>query len=85
VPPDHGCDGETVSPSLHFSSQTSAGKPTIAIGISFRRGAAAIPFQAAAVMTRLIAALLCQHGPSDPRQLVGEGGGQNVRMPERRE
>jgi len=38
VPPDHGCDGETVSPSLHFSSQTSAGKPTIAIGISFRRG-----------------------------------------------
>src|SRR5262249_56084059 len=38
VPPDHGCDGETVSPSLHSSSQTSAGKPTIAIGISFRRG-----------------------------------------------
>src|SRR5262249_50478826 len=29
---------------------------------------------------RLIAALLCQHGPSDPRQLVGEGSGQNVRM-----
>src|SRR5262245_25825053 len=26
---------------------------------------------------RLIAALLCQHGPSDPRQLVGEGSGQN--------
>src|SRR6478735_1628521 len=44
--------GETVSPSLHSSSQTSAGKPTIAIGISFRRGAAAIPFQAAAFVTR---------------------------------
>jgi hypothetical protein len=29
---------------------------------------------------RLIAALLCQHGPSDPRQLVGEGSGQNVWM-----
>jgi putative ABC transport system substrate-binding protein len=52
VPPDHGCDGETVCPSLHSSSQTSAGKPTIAIGISFRRGAAAIPFQAAALVTR---------------------------------
>src|SRR5262249_37771406 len=52
VPPDHGCDGETVSPSLHSSSQTSAGKPTIAIGISFRRGAAAIPFQAAAFVMR---------------------------------
>jgi len=38
--------------SLHSSSQTSAGKPTIAIGISFRRGAAAIPFQAAAFVTR---------------------------------
>ena len=52
VPPDHGRDGETVSPSLHSSSQTSAGKPTIAIGVSFRRGAAAIPFQAAAFVTR---------------------------------
>src|SRR5246127_1584100 len=29
---------------------------------------------------RLIAALLCQHCPGDPRQLVGEGRGQNVRM-----
>src|SRR6266566_4855692 len=29
---------------------------------------------------RFIAALLCQHGPSDPRQLVGESRGQNVRM-----
>src|SRR4029453_10146675 len=28
VPPDHGRDGETVSPSPHSSSQTSAGKPT---------------------------------------------------------
>jgi hypothetical protein len=25
-------------------------------------------------------ALLCQHGPGDPRQLVGESRGQNVRM-----
>src|SRR6266513_1486073 len=29
---------------------------------------------------RFIAALLCQHGPSDPRQLVGESRGQHVRM-----
>src|SRR5499433_1354971 len=37
VPPDHGCDGETVSPSLHSSSQTSAGKPTKALGVSLNR------------------------------------------------
>ena len=29
---------------------------------------------------RLIAALLRQHGPGDPCQLVGEGRSQNVRM-----
>jgi hypothetical protein len=29
---------------------------------------------------RLIAALLRQHGPGDPFQLVGEGRSQNVRM-----
>jgi hypothetical protein len=29
---------------------------------------------------RFIAALLCQHGPGNPRQLVGESRGQNVRM-----
>ena len=29
---------------------------------------------------RFIAALLCQHGPGDPRQLVGKGLGQNIRM-----
>src|ERR1700730_16902211 len=27
VPPDHGCDGETVSPSPQSNSQTSAGEP----------------------------------------------------------
>ena len=29
---------------------------------------------------RFIAALLCQHRPGDPRQLIGESCGQNVRM-----
>src|SRR6476620_4257520 len=29
---------------------------------------------------RFIAALLCQHGPGDARQLVSKGRGQNVRM-----
>ena len=36
-PPDHGRDGETFSPSPHSDSQTSAGKPTIAFGISLSR------------------------------------------------
>src|SRR6266550_3221203 len=30
--------------------------------------------------TCFIVALLCQHGPGDPRQLVGESRSQNVRM-----
>jgi hypothetical protein len=29
---------------------------------------------------RLITALLCEHGPGDPRELVGKGGSQNIRM-----
>ena len=33
---------------------------------------------------RFIVALLGQHGPGDPRQFVGEGRGQNVRMQARR-
>src|SRR4029077_9569381 len=34
-PPDHERAGETFSPSPHFDSQTSAGKPTIAFGFGF--------------------------------------------------
>ena len=37
VPPDHERAGETFSPSPHFDSQTSAGKPTITFGISLNR------------------------------------------------
>ena len=29
---------------------------------------------------RLITALLCEHGPGDPRELVGKGRSQNIRM-----
>src|SRR5262245_63573600 len=73
VPPDHGCDGETVSPSLFIPARRprdqlqtwGGGHPLSGCGLRY---------------ARLIAALLCQHGPSDPRQLVGEGSGQNVRM-----
>jgi hypothetical protein len=36
-PPDHERAGETFSPSPLFDSQTSAGKPTIAFGISLSR------------------------------------------------
>ena len=53
-----------------------------------RRGAAAIPLVNLSMFisgcclydARLIAALLRQHGPGDPCQLVGEGRSQNVRM-----
>src|SRR5246127_786820 len=48
--PDHGCDGETVSPYPQSNSQTSAG---ILVDACF------------------VAACLHQHGPGDPRQLVG--------------
>jgi hypothetical protein len=37
VPPDHGCDGETVSPSPQSNSQTSAGEP---VHFSLRDGSA---------------------------------------------
>ena len=36
-PPDHERAGETVSPSPHSNSQTSAGKPTKLIRVSFSR------------------------------------------------
>jgi hypothetical protein len=36
-PPDHERAGETISPSPHSDSQTSAGKPTITFGISLNR------------------------------------------------
>src|ERR1700732_5160855 len=36
-PPDHERAGETFSPSPHSDSRTSAGKPTIAFGISLSR------------------------------------------------
>ena len=38
-PPDHERAGETFSPSPHSDSQTSAGKPTIGIGLSRPLGA----------------------------------------------
>src|SRR5262249_5163561 len=81
VPPDHGCDGETVSPSLHSSSQTSAGKANYCYRDQLQTWGGGHPLSGCGLRyARLIAALLCQHGPSDPRQLVGEGSGQNVRM-----
>ena len=36
-PPDHERAGETISPSPHSDSQTSAGRPTIVVGISLRQ------------------------------------------------
>src|SRR5215831_19260555 len=75
VPPDHGCDGQTVSPSPQSNSQTSAGLTvSVIIDISdppcfpsfwlqlsrFRRDA------------RFVVASFHQDGQSDPRQLISE-------------
>src|ERR1700751_4264180 len=54
----------------------------------WRRGAATIPLvnQSMFILSlrrrnaRLITALLCEHGPGDPRELVGKGRSQNIRM-----
>ena len=86
VPPDHGCDGETVSPSPQSNSQTSAGEPCIPRCVSdqpwtFPRR---VPNSCLTPLPRLdarfVAAPLRQHRPSDPRQLVGECRCQNVMM-----
>ena len=77
-PPDHERAGETFSPSPFSDSQTLAGKPALAFGDQL--GPFAIPLVNLRVFmsgcclrdTRFIAALLCQHSPGDPRQLVGE-------------
>src|SRR6516162_4259958 len=53
-----------------------------------RQGAAAIPLVNLSVFisgcclrdARLITALLCKHGPGDPRELVGKGRNQNIGM-----
>src|SRR6478736_4022772 len=64
VPPDHGCDGETVSP----SPQSHSGGPNTLILRHSRLDA------------RIVAATLRQHSPSDPRQLIGERRCQNAMM-----
>ena len=59
--PDHGYDGETVSPFPQSSSQTSAGIFSSCYAC-------------------FVAACLHQHGPGDPRQLIGKGSSQHVVM-----
>ena len=79
-PPDHERAGETFSPSRLSNSQTSAGKRkrTLAFGISLSRQPSPLLNLSMFISgrclhdARFIAALLCQHSPGDPRQLVGE-------------
>src|SRR5271170_988180 len=77
-PPDHERAGETFSPSPLSDSQTSAGKPTITFGDQPKPSATLLvnlsEFISGCCLhdARFIAALLCQHSPGDPRQLVGE-------------
>ena len=83
MPPDHGCDGETVSPSPQSNSQTSAG---IAVHSSIASGISVVIPSAGpktflcdfCLDARFVAATFCQHSPSDPRQLIGECGCQDV-------
>src|ERR1700730_18152348 len=82
--PDHGYDGETVSPSSQFNSQTSAGiveLSAVAQGMSLglpSAGPNALILCDLWLDARFVAATLCQHSPSNPRQLIGEGGCQDV-------
>ena len=81
VPPDHGCDGETVSPFPQSNSQTSAGIFSVALGISVGRplgGLEHVDVTRLRLDARFVAATLRQNGPGDPRQLIGEGGCQHV-------
>src|SRR6187399_1565962 len=82
--PDHGYDGETVSPSPQFNSQTSAGSSTF---FGYARdqprtspsaGLNALILCDLWLDARFVAATLCQHSPGDPRQLIGECGCQDV-------
>src|SRR5882724_3877720 len=86
VPLDHGCDGETVSPSPQSNSQTSAGiavHSSVASGISLGHPSAGPNTLILCYFwldARFVAATLCQHSPSDPRQLIGECSCQDVMM-----
>ena len=85
-PPDHERAGETFSPSPLSDSQTSAGKRPITLADQPKP--LAIPLVNVSKFisgcwlhnARFAAALLCQHSPGDPRQLVGESCSQNVGM-----
>src|SRR5262245_39888901 len=87
----HQITDATARPFLHFSSFQLAdlgGKANYCYRDQLQTWGGGHPLSGCGLRyVRLIAALLCQPGPSDPRQLVGEGSGQNVRMQaaERRE
>src|SRR6266542_2206035 len=72
VPPDHGCDGETVSPSPQSDSQTRR--------VFFLLSGYATGDGSRWPQTIRGAAALRQDRPGDPRQLVGERGCQNIVM-----
>ena len=76
VPPDHGCDGETVSPSPQSNSQTAAGILVPGISPWVRTEC----LRCSRLDACFVAACLHQHGPGDPRQLVSKGSSQHVVM-----
>src|ERR1700736_4340035 len=84
--PDHGYDGETVSPSPQFNSQTRQ----VWLYVPRLRQGSALDIPSAGpnalilcdlwLDARFVAATLCQHSPSDPRQLIGKCSCQDVVM-----
>src|SRR6266545_3706084 len=86
VPPDHGCDGETVSPSPQSNSQTLAGEPVHSRCVIDqpwtcpRRIPSTLMLRHSGFDALIVVACLRQHRPGDPRQLIGECGCQDVMM-----
>ena len=87
MPPDHGCDGATVSPSPQSNSQISAGEPVhsslregSALDIPLGGGPNTLILRHSRLDARIVAATLRQHSPSDPRQHIGKRRCQNAMM-----
>ena len=83
--PDHGCDGETVSPSPQIQladlGRYSSNIPRLRQGSALdipSAGPSALILCNLWFDARFVAATLCQHSPSNPRQLIGERGCQDV-------
>ena len=78
----HQITGTTARPFLHFLHPTRRPRQvSVAPGISLGHplgGSERVDLMQPWLDARFVAATLCQHSPSDPRQLIGECGCQDV-------